>query len=542
MNFFHNQLTKNQMKTQSKFLKSIFLLLLSLSIMISACTKAPLEKYEVDIDKQQASSKSVSSSVSSVSYYVSTTGNDSGTGTTLSAPFKTIQKALDVAGPGSDIFVRGGVYNERLLWTNSGTINNDVVLRNYGSEIVYLDGTTPSAQDAMIIVNSKSFLTIKGIQIRNNYRPFAKGIYVFGSGSNISIQNCKIYNIGWSTNKTIVPSNTDQANPLVVVGTGATAYKAIYISGTEIYNCVTGYSESLTLVGNVDGFLINKNNVHDNTNIGIDVAGHYTYTGAPATVNQARNGTISDNTVTNCVSLVAISAGIYSDGASNVTIERNKLTGNGCGISLGCENPSNLSSEIEVKDNLIYNNRTAGIIIGANAFGSKVTQAVVTNNTFFKNYSVGGYGGEIHYQNADGVIFKNNIVQSASNVAVIALSGYTTVNLNMNYNMYYTLSGSSGSITFDWGGINGGGYYSLANFIAGTGLDANSNYYNPLFVSSTLPNPNLHISSTSPAINSGDPAFVTDTGEKDIDGGTRLLNGRVEKGADEISSTRSPTL
>ncbi len=530
------------MKTLTKLQKTIFLLLLSFSIFISACTKVPLEKYDAEINKQQSNHNNANSSVASISYYVSNTGNDNNSGTTLSTPFKTIQKALNVAGPGADIFVRGGTYNERLLWTNSGTLNNDIVLRNYGSEVVYLDGTTPSAQDAMIIINSKSFLTIRGIQIRNNYRAFAKGIYVFGSGSNISIQNCKIYNIGWSTNKTIVPTSTDQANPLVVVGTGTTAYKTIYINGNEIYNCITGYSESLTLVGNVDGFLINNNNVHDNTNIGIDVAGHYTYTGAPAAVNQARNGTISDNTVTNCVSLVAISAGIYSDGASNVTIERNKLTGNGCGISLGCENPSKLSSEIEVKDNFIYNNRTAGIIIGANAFGSKVIEAVVSNNTFFKNYSVGGYGGEIHYQNADGVVFKNNIIQSASNVVVIALSGYTTTNLNMNNNMYFTLSGNSGSITFDWGGINGGGYYSLANFIAGTGLDANSNYYNPLFVNSTLPNPNLHLSPTSPAINSGDPAFVTDIGQKDIDGGTRLLNGRVEKGADELSSTRPPTI
>ena len=528
------------MKTNIKSFKSIVALAVACSGLISACVKSPIEPNEVIAENSQGS-QNATNSITSVSYYVATNGDDANAGT-LAAPFKTIQKGLDVAGPGSDIYVRGGTYNERLTWTNSGTLNNDVVLRNYGSEVVYLDGSTSSPQDAMVIVNNKSYLTIKGIIIRNNIRAYAKGIYVFGSGSNISIQNCKIYNVGWSTSKTIVPSSSDQANPLVVVGTGATAYSNIYISGTEIYDCVTGYSECLTLNGNIDGFLIDNNNVHDNTNIGIDVAGHYAWTGAPAAVNQARNGTISNNTVSKCVSLAAISAGIYSDGALNVAIERNKVTGNGVGISVGCENMSKTSKEIEVRDNFIYNNHGAGIVIGSNAYGSKVTETLLTNNTFFKDNSDGGYAGEIHLQNADTITIKNNIIQSATNVVVVALSGYTTLHLTMNYNMYYTLSGTSGNIIFDWGNINGGGYYSLANFVAGTGQDANSNYYNPLFVNSTLPNPDLHLSSTSPAINSGDPAFVTGTGEKDIDGGTRLLNGRVEKGADEISSTRPPTL
>ncbi|WP_207534508.1 hypothetical protein [Desertivirga arenae] len=36
-------------------------------------------------------------------------------------------------------------------------------------------------------------------------------------------------------------------------------------------------------------------------------------------------------------------------------------------------------------------------------------------------------------------------------------------------------------------------------------------------------------------------SFTTALGELDIDGGTRLLNNRVEKGADEVSSTNAPT-
>ncbi|MFD1629771.1 right-handed parallel beta-helix repeat-containing protein [Pseudopedobacter beijingensis] len=506
--------------------------------MLTSCNKT-----EIASDKQEltgASKKDEQSSILSTIYYVATTGNDSNTGTSLATPFKTIQKALNTAAAGSTIYVRGGTYYERLNWVNSGTVGAHITLSNYSGEVVNLDGSLPSVQDAMILISNKSYLTVVGLNIRNNYRAYAKGIHILGSGTSLAIGSCKIYNIGWHTSKTAYPSPTDQANPFVIVGSGASSYNNIYIGGLEIYDCVTGYSECLTLNGNVDNFTIENNNIHDNTNIGIDVAGHYSWTGAPAAVNQVRNGVIRNNTVTNCVSQVAVSAGIYSDGAANVIIERNKLSRNGCGISLGCENTSKTSSNITVRNNFVYNNIKAGIVVGANASGSKVDYSSVNNNTFFKNCSDGLYGGEIHYQHADHITQKNNIIQSRSNVVIIALSGYSATNLTMDYNMYYTLSGSSGTITFD--GIGGTGYYSLATFKSGTGKDINSNYYNPLFVNNSLPNPDLHLSSTSPAINSGDPSFVIGAGELDIDGGTRLLNGRVEKGADEITSTRPPTL
>ncbi|MEZ5173944.1 MAG: hypothetical protein R2850_10690 [Bacteroidia bacterium] len=38
-----------------------------------------------------------------------------------------------------------------------------------------------------------------------------------------------------------------------------------------------GNSEAITLTGNVTNFLIEDNHIHDITNIGIDVAGHYSW-------------------------------------------------------------------------------------------------------------------------------------------------------------------------------------------------------------------------------------------------------------------------
>jgi len=107
----------------------------------------------------------------------------------------------------------------------------------------------------------------------------------------------------------------------------------------------------------------------------------------------------------------------------------------------------------------------------------------------------------------------------------------------MDYNRYYTSSGSSGTITFDWGGINGTTYGSFATFKSGTGLDAHSSYGTPSFVNSTLASLNLHLTSSSACINAGYPSYVVDTGddETDIDQQNRVQNSRIGIGADETS-------
>lgn len=45
----------------------------------------------------------------------------------------------------------------------------------------------------------------------------------------------------------------------------------------------------------------------------------------------------------------------------------------------------------------------------------------------------------------------------------------------------------------------------------------------------------MHLRTRSPCRNAGDPSFVPDTGETDIDGQPRVLDGRVDMGADEVA-------
>ncbi|QNK61079.1 right-handed parallel beta-helix repeat-containing protein [Pedobacter sp. PAMC26386] len=472
-------------------------------------------------------------------YYVNgSSGNDANTGTTDATSLKTIQAALNktVNGAGSTIYVAGGTYKERLSWPNSGaSATEPIKLTSYNNGIVILDGVnaTNDAQGAMISVVSKSHIRIEFIQIANNIRNFASGFNMSGSGTDVQITDCKIYNIGWTTDIGIKPKPGDNANPFVIIGNTASSYNQIYIGNNEVYSCNTGYSEGLTVGGNVENFLIEGNTVHDITNIGIDMTGNYAWTGAPANVNFARNGNVKYNKVYRCVSPVATSAGIYVDGGKWINIEGNRSYENSTGISVGCENNNFTADGINIRSNFIYNNVEAGIIMGANAANSKVVNSSITNNTLYKNYTKGTWGGEIHLQNTDGLSIKNNIIHSASNIVIVASSTFHSPNLTADYNNYYSASGTAATVTFDWGGINGTTYGSFAAYKTATGLDSNSTYSNPLYVSGTLPLPDLHLTSASLCVNKGLPSFVAQPGELDIDKEARVRNSRVDIGADE---------
>ncbi|HLL88363.1 MAG TPA: discoidin domain-containing protein [Tepidisphaeraceae bacterium] len=74
-------------------------------------------------------------------YFVSTTGNDANSGVNLSVPFKTIQRAANVARPGDTVLIRGGTYRETVTPANSGTGGAPITFQNYNGEKVTISGT-----------------------------------------------------------------------------------------------------------------------------------------------------------------------------------------------------------------------------------------------------------------------------------------------------------------------------------------------------------------------------------------------------------------
>ena len=477
----------------------------------------------------------------SQSFYVDgTTGNNTNSGTSLVQAWKTIQKAFTSATAGSTVYIRGGTYKENVVANVSGTSANPITFRNYQTEVVILDGTGTSQND-LLYIEDQSNLIVENITVQNKVVNYATGVTISatssGKVSNITLRNLKITGINWTSNASATPGNNNNSNPLLVTGAGtnqANAITNVVIDSCQVFNNITGFSESISLDGNVDTFTVSNNLVHDNKNIGIDMAGNYVVSSNPA-VDQARNGHCFQNTCYNNVSSYATSGGIYVDGGKNIIIERNTSYGNGWGIEIGCEENGSTSNVI-VRDNVFYNNKEAGLAIGGytSATTGQVLNCSVLNNTFLKDdYSNNGIG-EIYMTKMSNCKIQNNIFYTNAQNIFISRDNITPFSgSTINYNCWYSPNNNSSSITINWGAST---YSSFANYISATGMEVNSIYADPKLTSNSITTPDFHLLGTSTCIDAGDPTFVAGNNETDFYGSARIINSKVDIGAHEFSA------
>ena len=73
-------------------------------------------------------------------YYVSTTGSNSNSGTSLASPFLTIQQAANRAQAGDNVYVEGGTYRETVTVANSGTAAAPITFQPYNNQQVTITG------------------------------------------------------------------------------------------------------------------------------------------------------------------------------------------------------------------------------------------------------------------------------------------------------------------------------------------------------------------------------------------------------------------
>ncbi|WP_339293526.1 right-handed parallel beta-helix repeat-containing protein [Paenibacillus sp. FSL W8-0187] len=485
-------------------------------------------------------------SAASTEYYVATDGSDSNPGT-IRAPWKTLQHAADEADPGSMIYVRDGVYNQKLKITRSGTAaQGPITFTNYGSEKAIIDGAGLSVNgiEGLIEIKDVNYITIQGLEIRNytttSRNAVPVGIYVQGSGGFINLTNNKIHDI----KSTVTPTGSDllgrDAHGIAVYGTKAPeSLHDITIHGNELYNLVLGSSETLVLNGNVDKFAVTDNLIHDNDNIGIDIIG-FEGTAPEEAYDQARNGLVKGNRIYNISSNNNPSygkkipnnsnsaGGIYVDGGKDSIIEQNYSYNNDIGIEIASEHAGKSTSNITIRSNMVHNNRLTGIAMGGydEERGSTVNCKVV-NNTVYNNDILGDGSGQLYVQyDTRNNVIKNNIFV-ASSTGVLIYNEYAKNSGNVvDYNLYYSPGGSADAF-WTWKSKD---YTGFSAYKAGTGNDAHSLFMDPKFVNA--PEGDFHLQSSSPAIDAGstDHAII---GTQDIDGEPRVQGANVNIGADE---------
>jgi len=421
--------------------------------------------------------------------------------------FAIVAAGVSAALAGDVVTVRAGIYNEAVSFGRSGSAAAFITLQ--GEPGAILDGTGRPEQQG-ITINSRNYIKVIGMTVRNflgSGTPM--GISVEGSSSFIELRNNLIHNI---------ESPNGNAHGIAFYGTAATPMINIVVEGNEIRNCRLGQSESLVLNGNIDGFTVARNIVHDNDNIGIDFIG-FEGTG-PAAQDQARNGICVENVVYNISSASnptyggdRSADGIYVDGGRDIVIERNKVDNCDIGIEVASEHLGKTTSNITVRNNFISRGYQGNILMGGYAADRGNAQNVlVVHNTTYQ-----ATGGEIQLQNnCDRITIENNILYARTGQSYVSVSGGNNTNVAVGNNIYFGASTTS----------------------PGPFPDARARFVNPLLVS---PLADLHLQASSPAIDAGidlgnDAQGQPLSGASDIDGRPRVQGSAVDIGGHEFGS------
>jgi hypothetical protein len=439
-------------------------------------------------------------------YYVATNGNDAWPGS-AAQPWRTIQKAMTAATPGSTVNIEAGTYPERLNLLVSGTPGNYIIFQPYGfsnspecggytgvacgGDPVVLDYTSfGTVTDGVpyLTINGQSYVRIQGL-VFQNYQVLGgmqRGVRIYGAANYLEFKYNKVLNIqnngAWNGTNALLnfwvegPANN------------------VWIYGNEFAGIVSNYGETFTDVAS--SVVIENNWIHDVDAIAIAIAQNSSNTIVRGNLlewsGKRRDGSIWYNSA---------AAPIYVNGGAFATIERNIIRDSAYGYTVVTEPGYPYSHDVVIRNNLAYRNANAGVMLGnwySSTDGSSVYNIKVLNNTVY-NCQIGFL---VRPYVSASVVWENNIVANNSS-AVVNTLGWPVG--TMDYNLYY-----------------GGG----------TGPDPHQVAADPMFNNAAAADFTLR--SGSPAIDAGDPATsATDVGTLDFAALARTVNLRIDIGAFE---------
>jgi hypothetical protein len=471
------------------------------------------------------------------SYYVTTTGSNSNPGTEA-MPWLTIQHAVDTAPAGSEIFVQSGVYNELVTITRSGTASAGfLTLEAAPSASPIIDGTglgVPNGQNGLVTISNASWVRVKGFELRNYVSQSAEfvpvGIYVEGAGNHIEILNNHVHAI-----TTTVTTSSGDALGIAVYGSDAPAsINWLTVDGNTLDNLTTGFSESLSLSGNVERWQVTNNIIHDNDNIGVNIEGFYQTAPKPA-YDQARRGLVAGNVVYNITSIdnpayggSRGADGLYVSGGTLVTLQDNLVYQTDIGIEMASEIAGKATSFVWAHDNIVHHSFVAGISVGGadDKANGGANHCFIANNTLYLNDTTQSGSGEFQAQyHASANQFVNNIVSANDQGLFVNAFDPAGPPGIVDHNLYFSTGDTSGD-PWIW---RNNDYASLGVFRSAVGQDKHSKVANPDFVSAAAGN--FSIPSTSPAVALGEIVSLSSNGLDDYAGHPRRLAGTIDAGA-----------
>jgi hypothetical protein len=460
--------------------------------------------------------------------YVNNHTSCPGTGSATNQ-YCSIQNALNVAGPGSDIRIQntGTVYNESDTITTSGTAANPITIEsdNHASPPTLTRTTTDGAIASTIVGNAQlylkgtSYITVQNLKWDGTNRNVAMtAIFLYDNGkapTGVVVQNDTFTNWG-SYNTTIGYAGINNSTILIDAG-------SVSVSATVQNNTITGarYNAIQTMASintkilnnTITGTVCGLNNYNGTTESEIGVED---IRSADSIANWSNNETVTGNIITgkpgtcpfNLSSPVTCSAGtncyvedagIHNDGGASYGSWSNNIIHDNVGLPFACpivaiHEEYGVHGAI-VSNNLIYNNKLSaganncgggvrGIMSGGSTSGP---QNLVYSNTI---YLPGAYQGILAYQ--DTAIFDNLVVGGLAQIG--CGDNPCGPNLTIDYNLLWPSGGSTS-------GFEGFKFVSFATWKSATGFDTHSLNVDPLLASPSTGN--FRQTATSPTRGAG---------------------------------------
>lgn len=424
-------------------------------------------------------------------YYVSTSGNDNNPGT-LSNPFRTIQKAIDIVNPGDTVLVRGGKYNEQPTLTRCGTTDNWITIKNYPNEIPIIDGSgidrpwgtglvqigEPAWSDWSPLPArgfwGVEYVVFDGFKIINS-----EGYGILISMSRyVYVHNCQIF---YSYGPGIEANNGHEFPPYGHWDPLPHPHHIYIINNYVGTGCNSGGGGEGISVVRCDYSEVKYCSVIDNHKEGIDFKNGCTY------------GTIAYNEVASPI--IGIYVDTQGDYQHDFHIYSNYIHGKG-GIAGGNELGGTLKN-IYIYNNILCNDMNGFGCIGTE--GERINIQVINNN-----FNVGNIALQLAVPKEamyTDLIVKNNIIKGGCQGVNLDEGVMTEDDFILDHNLFY-----------------GTNYVYGTNYITG----------DPQWVDPSTGD--YHLKSSSPAINTGSN---TDAPSLDFDGNTRPEGTFIDIGAYE---------
>lgn len=429
---------------------------------------------------QSAQTHSGLPAITRVTRYVATNGSDTAIGG-LDAPLRTIQRAVELAGPGDTVVIRGGQFPGFDIGAQ-GTADAPVTLRAFAGEEPVIEGG-PDRPDVIRVTSEARHVVIEGLTVRGSVASRGSGILITNvEDGPILVKGCRFYdhegfgvNIFWSRNISIVGNDINR-------------------NGTGVH-----------VVGEGDGVVIEDNDIHENDrmirNTPRDVDAHDDYgavgvdiarTTGPLLVQ--RNRIWGNRAASYDYRWDGSAFSVY--GASGLTISDNVAWDNQNLLETGTD-PGGACADNRFVRNLAYgattSGRSQGIILrcGERMLIAHNTLVNIDDFALLVGYDSPRFSGSIE----EAVIRANLFVLSGDGEVYLVLSD-RPADLEIDGNLAW----NQGNVVADV--VGQGETTRMVELTAWTGYEANGIAMDPLFVDEATHD--YHLAAGSPAINAAE--------------------------------------